>query len=126
MKRIMLLLVVAVMCLGCIAPAFASATIPFVFGGTTSSFTRATPDAKSVGTTWRVSYWSICNLSSSKKADVKIFHAPGEYASHTWTYSNESTKYHPFIAYANGQTVYMAAKKRAGTGSINISGDFEP
>ena len=126
MKRAIILLTVVTMCLGCIASAFASATIPFIFGGTTTSFTRATPDAKSVGTTWRISYWSVSNLSSSKTANVKIFHAPGEYASHTWNYSKESTQYHPYTAYANGQTVYMAAKKKSGTGSINISGDFEP
>lgn len=123
MKRFVALLLTVVLCSVFTVPAMA---VSFSFDSDTTTFTRWSADTTSEGTTWSLS-WGTCNLSSDKKAAVKIYHAPGIYASHTYYYQNKSTASHSYLsAYANGQTVYVAGKKHSGTGSLYISASFNP
>ena len=123
MKRFVALLLIAMLCLFCVFPAMA---VTFVCASESTSFARWSDDTTSVGTTWSLS-WSACNLSSTRKAAVKIFHAPGVYASHTYYYQGRSTASHNYLSdYAVGQTVYVAGKKYSGTGKILVFGTFNP
>lgn len=125
MKRFVSMIVLVVLCATFVVSAMAS-TVEFSYNGSGSSFVRWSETTSSVGTTWCVSSWDSSNLSSSRVANVKIYHAPGVYASHTFKYSTESTKDHDYTAYANGQDVYMAGHKKSGKGNVTVSGDFEP
>lgn len=123
MKRFAALVLVVVLCVVCIVPAMA---VSFSFNSSTTTFTRWSADTKSAGTTWSLS-WTDSNLSSTKKAAVKIYHAPGVYASHTFYYQSTSTASHSYLSeYANGQVVYLAGKKYSGSGNITVSGTFNP
>ncbi len=123
MKRFTALVLVVVLCMVCVVPAMA---VKVLCASDATTFQRWSADTTSEGTTWSLS-WGTCNLSSDKKAAVKIYHAPGVYASHTYYYQNKSTASHSYLsAYANGQTVYVAGKKHSGTGSLYISASFNP
>ncbi|MDO4836942.1 MAG: hypothetical protein Q4B32_00980 [Clostridia bacterium] len=123
MKRFVALLLTVVLCAVFTVPAMA---VSFSFNSDTTTFTRWSADTTSVGSTWSLS-WTSSNLSSSHKAAVKIYHAPGVYASHTFYYQSESTASHSYLPdYAGGQTVYLAGKRYSGTGNITVSGTFNP
>ncbi len=125
MKRFVSMMVLIVLCGAFVASAMAT-TVDFSYDGSSKSFVRWSETTSSVGTTWCVSSWDSSNLSSKRVANVKIYHAPGVYASHTFKYSSNSTKDHDYTAYANGGDVYMAGHKKSGSGNITVSGDFEP
>ena len=119
MKRFIGLLLSLVLCMTCIASAMA---VSFSFNSDTTTFSRWSNDTTSKGTTWTSS-----NLSDSCQAAVKIYHAPGVYASHTYYYKSKSTAAHNYLDdYADGETVYAAGKKYKGSGKITVSGTFEP
>ena len=123
-KRFIGLLLTLVLCMTCIASAMA---VSFSFNSNATTFTRWSDDTTSKGTTWRFSEWTSSNLSDSCQAAVKIYHAQGVYASHTYYYKSKSTASHNYLDdYANGETVYAAGKRHKGTGKINVSGTFEP
>lgn len=123
MKRFVALLLIVVLCVIFTVSAMA---VAFSFDSDTTTFTRWSADTKSVGTTWSLS-WSSSNLSSSHKAAVKVYHAPGVYASHTFYYQSRSTASHSYLSeYADGQVVYLAGKKYSGSGNIIVSGTFNP
>ncbi len=123
MKRFVALVLTVVLCMVGVVPAMA---VSFSYEGNATSFTRWSDDTKSDGTTWSLS-WSGSNLSSSKKAAVKIYHAPGVYASHTFYYQSTSTTSHSYLTkYANGKVVYLAGKKYSGSDNIKVSGTFNP
>ena len=124
MKRFIGLLLTLVLCMTCIASAMA---VSFSFNSNATTFTRWSDDTISKGTTWKFSEWTSSNLSDSCQAAVKIYHAQGVYASHTYYYKSKSTAAHNYLDdYANGETVYAAGKRHKGTGKINVSGTFEP
>ena len=123
MKRFASLVLIVMLCVICVVPAMA---VRVLCASDSTSFKRWSADTTSVGTTWSLS-WGTSNLSADKKAAVKIYHAPGVYASHTFYYQSNSTASHSYLpAYANGQTVYVAGKKHSGTGSLYISASFNP
>ena len=124
-ERILVMLTVTILCLASVASAVAS-TVDFSYDGKGSSFVRWSKTTPSVGDKWKVSSWTESNLSKSRTAKVKIYHAPGVYASHTFTYNSKSTLEHGYTAYANGEDVYMAGHKGSGTGNVKVSGSFEP
>ena len=125
MKRSISLVVVIALCVLFMSSAFAS-TVEFSYDGSGSSFVRWSETTTSVGTDWKVSSWETSNLSPTRTVDVKIYHAPGVYASHTFTYDHTSTDPHGYTAYSNGQAVYMAGHKKSGSGNVIVSGYFEP
>ena len=123
-KRFIGLLLTLVLCMTCIASAMA---VSFSFNSNATTFTRWSDDTTSKGTTWKFSEWTSSNLSDSCQAAVKIYHAPGVYASHTYYYKSKSTAAHNYLDdYADGATVYAAGKKYKGSGKITVSGTFEP
>lgn len=123
-KRFIGLLLTLVLCMTCIASAMA---VSFSFNSDATTFTRWSGDTTSKGTTWKFSEWTSSNLSDSCQAAVKIYHAQGVYASHTYYYKSKSTAAHKYLDdYADGETVYAAGKRHKGTGKINVSGTFEP
>lgn len=121
-KFVALLLSMVLICL-CITSAMA---VSFSWKGTSSSFTRWSSSVKANGSTWSIS-WGDNNLSSTRKAAVKIYSAPGVYASHTFYYSSSSSASHDYLASVTNSTdVYLAGKKYSGDGEIIVSGTFNP
>ena len=94
MKRFIGLLLSLVLCMTCIASAMA---VSFSFNSDTTTFSRWSNDTTSKGTTWKFSEWTSSNLSDSCQAAVKIYHAPGVYASHTYYYKSKSTAAHNYL-----------------------------
>ena len=124
MKRFIGLLLSLGLCMTCIASAMA---VSFSFNSDTTTFSRWSANTTSKGTTWSFSEWTSSNLSNSRQAAVKIYNAPGVYASHTYYYKSKSTTAHNYLDdYANGETVYADGKKYKGSGNITVSGTFEP
>ncbi len=91
-KFVAFTLCVMLVCL-CISSAFAS--VLFSYEGTSTTFTRWGFNTNSDGETWELS-WRESNLSNTLVAAIKIYSAPGVYASHTFYYSSKSTDPHKY------------------------------
>jgi len=121
-KFVALLLSMMLICL-CISSAMA---VSFSWTGSSTSFTRWSSSVKAQGNTWYIS-WGDTNLSSTQKAAVKIYSAPGVYASHTFYYSSESSASHSYLdSVTNSTDVYLAGKKYSGSADLEVSGEFHP
>ena len=100
--------------------------VEFKATGSPTSFTRWSSTAQAGGSTWYLS-WSKCNLSSDLKAAIKIYSAPGVYASHTFYYSTSSSTSHSYLTSVTiGTDVYVAGKKYSGSGDLDLLGTFHP
>lgn len=121
-KFVALLLSMVLICL-CITSAMA---VGFKGTGSPTSFTRWSETTQASGSTWYLS-WSRCNLKDGLKAAIKIYSAPGVYASHTFYYSTSSLTSHAYLeSVTDGTNVYVAGKKYAGSGDLNLEGTFHP
>lgn len=125
MKRVTVLLICALLLCVYANAALAAGSVSFSGSGTPTSFTRWSEDTSADGT-WYLS-WTTSNLSDGLKAAVKIYNAPGVYASHTFYYSSTSTSSHSYLPdIEDGDNVYVGGKKYSGSGSLSVSGTFNP
>lgn len=127
MKRIIATIIVLVLCLSAISLAFAG-TVRFYFSGQSSSYTRSSKDTLSVGTTWKMKDWVTLDVATNRYPQVRIFHAPGTYASSHFNYKTQSEKPHAYKEeYYDGETVYVGCKK-LGSQNADVTADatFDP
>lgn len=105
----------------------ASASTHFSYTGSeTTNFIRWSDSDKSTGSKWHLT-WESCDLSSTKRAVVRVYAAPGVYASSLYVYSSASTAYHPYkSSYGQGKAnTYLGGRMdNRDTGTINVSGWF--
>lgn len=105
----------------------ASASTSFSYTGSeTTDFIQWSQPAESTGANWHLT-WTKCNLSSTKRAVVRVYAAPGVYASSLYVYSSASTAYHPYKSgYGQGKAnTYLGGRKdNRDTGTIIVSGEF--
>lgn len=125
MKKIAILCICTLLVCAFVTTAMA-ASVSFSWDSSSTVFSRWSSTTKADGSTWSLS-WTSSNLSSSHQAAVKIYSAPGVYASHTFYYSSKSTQSHPYLSEVTDNTdVYVAGKLYSGTGNITVSGTFNP
>ena len=121
MKRIVAIVSVLVFCLSAVPAAFADGPAAFSFSGQGTTYTRASVTTKSEGTAWNMSDWITLDVASNRYPEVRIFHAPGVYASSHFYYKTKSTKSHSYKeAYCYGEDVYVGCK-RAGSKKANVT-----
>lgn len=124
MKKFFALLLCFVLVCLCISSAMA---VSFSWDSSSTSFSRWSDTTSAKGGTWKISQWTQSNLSESHKAAVKVYSAPGVYASHTFYYSSTSTNSHDYLdSVTDGTDVYLAGKLHSGSGNITVAGMFEP
>lgn len=105
----------------------ASASTTFSYSGNEKvNFIQWSQPAKSTGKNWHIT-WGTNNLSSTNRAVVRVYAAPGVYASSLFVYSSPSTAYHPYkSAYGQGQsTTYLGGRMdNRDSGELNVKGEF--
>lgn len=105
----------------------ASASTPFSYSGNEKvNFIRWSQSDQSSGKNWHIT-WDDCNLSSTNRAVVRVFAAPGVYASSLFVYSSPSTAYHPYKSgYGQGKSnTYLGGRMDdRDSGSITVKGQF--
>ena len=109
----------------CLFSASALAAVNFSWDSDSTSFSRWSSDTTSDGPDWYLNSWTSSNLSASHKAGVKIYTAPGKYASHTFYYSSTSTSSHDYLPDFSGNA-YAAGMRYSGSGNITVAGKFNP
>lgn len=124
MKKIIasVLLVVLV----CTASLASAATRFSYTGSETTDFIQWSQPAESTGSNWHLT-WENCDLSSTKRAVVRVYAAPGVYASSLYVYSSASTAYHPYKSgYGQGKAnTYLGGRMdNRDTGTISVLGWF--
>ena len=117
---------IAVMML-CLTLGSAMASTNFSWSGndTVNFHAWGSPDWSS-GSNWHIT-WGDTNISSSLRAAVRIYAAPGEYASSIFVYSTESSAYHPYKSgYGNGaKKTYIAGRvDNRDSGTLVVDGTF--
>lgn len=117
-----------VLCLLILCLSFSSAlAVTFSWDSSSTTFSKWSKSTSSDGSTWKLTSWTSSNLTATHKAAVKIYSAPGEYASHTFYYQSTSTTAHDYLdGIDDGTTVYAAGKRYSGSGNITVAGTFEP
>lgn len=124
MKKFFALLLCFVLVCSCISSAMA---VSFSWDSSSTTFSRWSETTTADGGSWRISKWTKSNLSSDHKAAVKVYSAPGVYASHTFYYSSTSTNSHDYLSsVTDGTDAYLAGKLYSGSGNITVAGTFEP
>ncbi len=105
----------------------ASASTSFSYRGSEKvDFIQWSQPAQSSGKNWHIT-WGENNLSSTNRAVVRVYAAPGVYASSLFVYSSPSSAYHPYkSAYGQGKsTTYLGGRMdNRDSGSLNVAGTF--
>lgn len=117
-------LAVMMLCLT-LGSAMASTNFSWSGNDTVNFHAWGSPDWSS-GRNWHIT-WGDTNISSSLRAAVRIYAAPGEYASSIFVYSTESSAYHPYKSgYGNGaKKTYIAGRvDNRDSGTLVVDGTF--
>lgn len=125
MKKAIVFVLAAVLVLCCIASASASTSFSWS-GSTTSGFPRWGDDQTSSGAKWHIDWDSSSNISSSRRAVVRIL-SNGNYASSLFVYSTLSSNYHPYkdgYGYGLADTYIAGRLDDRDSGTLTVSGTF--
>ncbi|MDO4838154.1 MAG: hypothetical protein Q4B32_07140 [Clostridia bacterium] len=105
----------------------ASASTAFSYSGNEKvNFIQWSQPAESTGNYWHI-VWGKNNLSSTKRAVVRVYAAPGVYASSLFVYDSPSTAYHPYKSgYGQGKSnTYLGGRMdNRDSGELNVKGEF--
>lgn len=105
----------------------ASASTPFSYRGSEKvGFIQWSQPAESTGNYWHITRGDN-NLSSTKRAVVRVYAAPGIYASSLFVYDSPSTAYHPYKSgYGQGKSnTYLGGRMdNRDSGELNVEGNF--
>ena len=122
-KFIAFVLGLVIMC----SVSLASASVNFQYSGSEKvNFIRWSDSTKSSGKNWHIT-WGSNNLSSTKRAVVRVYSAPGVYASSLYVYDSASTAYHAYKSgYGQGKaSVYLAGRMDdRDSGVLTVAGQF--
>lgn len=124
MKRI-IASVLLVMLVSTASLAFASTSFSYK-GSEKVDFIQWSQPAQSTGNYWHI-VWGNNNLSSTKRAVVRVYAAPGVYASSLFVYDSPSTAYHPYKSgYGQGKSnTYLGGRMdNRDSGELNVKGEF--
>ena len=125
MRKLFAVLVCIMMICVFVGSALASTHFEW-YGNDTSTFYAWGPSQISTGSNWHIT-WEKGNMLPSLRAAVRIYAAPGEYASSTFVYSSQSFAYHPYNpGYGNGgANTYIAGRvDNRDSGTLDVSGTF--
>lgn len=96
MKRFLAILLVFICSMVLTANALAATNFSYSGSQTTTMMSWSSP-ATSSGTRWHLTWDTVnSNVSSTKRAVIRIYAGPGDYASSLYVYNSFSTAYHSY------------------------------
>ncbi len=130
MKRIGVIISILALCLSITSSVFAVGDVSFSYSGNgTKNYVRASDTTQSEEDTWKMIDWvSLTAVKNKRCPEVRIFHAPGVYASSHFYYYTKSEKPHAYNpVYCNGEDVYVGCRKHGTqSGNVEATATFDP